>query len=177
MCRQGCFCVELSAFTAWKRRSRVYKTVGNKHCHLTAQYVGLSMTLFTKICARVSIHRCFTRSNSTCNVPKKWWWRYEPYNTHFLKERILTQLFGCCRNVGRGKFLNHCSSSREECVLKNATYQKKKKTFQNEMLIARTLIFCCFYVELAQLGHSRRIRHRHGLRMYGKPNGWADKRD
>ena len=30
----------------------------------------LSMTLFTKICARASIHRCFTRSNSTCNVPK-----------------------------------------------------------------------------------------------------------
>lgn len=58
-----------------------------------------------------------------------------------MKERILTQVISCRWNVGRRRFVSHCSSSRKERMSKDATYPEP---LQKRMLIARILIFLLF---------------------------------
>ena len=118
------------------------------------------MTLLTKICARALIHRCFTRTYSTCNVPKTGdrgmnFWKFIRDTD---SQVLLLVVVGMSGGV---------DSSVSALLLAKNVCKKKVQHISNHFKTNLVNLlgfwpFCCFY---AELGHSRRIWHRHGMRM------------
>lgn len=82
------------------------------------------------------------------------------FEVYFIKERILTQILVV---VGMSGGVD--SSVTALLLAKNVCQNMQhiqKKPLQNECYLLGFWSFCCFY---AELGHSRRIWHRHGMRM------------